>query len=76
VGSAGIRKAREVLALLESRGFVIVRQRGSHRQLRHPDGRSTTLPFHHAGGDISPIILRRIERDLASRAAGRPVAGH
>ncbi|MFZ4764694.1 MAG: type II toxin-antitoxin system HicA family toxin [Roseimicrobium sp.] len=27
-------------------GFVEVRQSGSHKQLRHVDGRSTTVPFH------------------------------
>jgi len=65
-----ILKAREVLALLEARGFAVVRQRGSHVHLRHPDGRSTTLPFHHGGADVSPIILRRIARDLAAETAG------
>jgi predicted RNA binding protein YcfA (HicA-like mRNA interferase family) len=40
-----------------------VRQRGSHKQYRHPDGRSTTLPFH-AGRDISPILLRQIAKDI------------
>jgi predicted RNA binding protein YcfA (HicA-like mRNA interferase family) len=44
-------------------GFVLVRQRGSHRQYRHPDGRATTVPFHQ-GRDISPTLLRRIARDI------------
>jgi len=44
-------------------GFQEVRQRGSHRQYRHPDGRGTTVPFH-AGHDISPTLLRKIARDI------------
>ncbi|MFA6111840.1 MAG: type II toxin-antitoxin system HicA family toxin, partial [Candidatus Latescibacterota bacterium] len=48
---------------LERLGFVEVRQRGSHRQYRHADGRGTTVPFH-PGRDISPILLRKIARDI------------
>jgi predicted RNA binding protein YcfA (HicA-like mRNA interferase family) len=44
-------------------GFQEVRQRGSHRQYRHSDGRGTTVPFH-AGRDISPTLLRKIARDI------------
>ena len=58
-----VLKSREVLALLERRGFVQVRQRGSHVQLRHPDGRGTTVPMH-AGRDIAPPLLRQIARDI------------
>lgn len=56
-------KPREVIALLEALGFAEVRQRGTHKQFRHPDGRSTTVPFH-AGRDISPILLRQIAKDI------------
>jgi predicted RNA binding protein YcfA (HicA-like mRNA interferase family) len=49
--------------LLERHGFVEARQRGSHKQFRHADGRSTTVPFH-AGRDISPTLLRKIARDI------------
>jgi len=42
-------------------GFAEVRRRGSHKQFRHADGRSTTVPFH-AGRDLSPILLRQIAR--------------
>ena len=49
--------------MLENQGFVEVRQRGSHKQVRHADGRGTTVPFH-AGRDISPILLRKIARDI------------
>ena len=52
-----VLKPKEVVAILKRLGFVEVRQRGSHRQYRHADGRGTTVPFH-AGRDISPILLR------------------
>jgi predicted RNA binding protein YcfA (HicA-like mRNA interferase family) len=58
-----VLKPREVVALLERGGFSEVRQRGSHKQFRHPDGRVTTVPFH-PGRDISPTLLRQIARDI------------
>ena len=63
MGSVPVLKPREVVALLERHGFVEARQRGSHKQFRHADGRSTTVPFH-AGRDISPTLLRKIARDI------------
>ena len=63
MGSVPVLKPREVAALLLRLGFQEVRQRGSHRQYRHPDGRGTTIPFH-AGRDISPTLLRKIARDI------------
>lgn len=39
MGSVPVLKPREVVACLERLGFVEVRQRGSHRQFGHPDGR-------------------------------------
>ena len=49
--------------MLARLGFIEVRQRGSHRQYRHPDGRGTTVPFH-ARRDISPLLLRQIAKDI------------
>jgi predicted RNA binding protein YcfA (HicA-like mRNA interferase family) len=63
VGRLPVLKPREVIALLGALGFSEVRQRGSHTQFRHADGRSTTVPFH-AGRDISPTLLRKIARDI------------
>ena len=52
MGSLPVLKPREVIKLLEKLGFTLVRQRGSHCQFRHPDGRGTTVP-DHKGQDIS-----------------------
>ena len=58
-----ILKPREVVARLERLGFRETRQRGSHKQFRHTDGRVTTVPGHQ-GRDISPTLLRQIARDI------------
>jgi predicted RNA binding protein YcfA (HicA-like mRNA interferase family) len=63
MGKHPVLRPREVSAILEKLGFVEARQRGSHKQYRHPDGRSTTVPFHGAR-DISPILLRQIAKDI------------
>lgn len=63
MGHFPILKPREVVTLLEALGFTEIRQRGSHKQFRHPDGRCTTVPFH-AGRDISPILFRQIAKDV------------
>jgi predicted RNA binding protein YcfA (HicA-like mRNA interferase family) len=44
-------------------GFAEVRQRGSHKQYRHTDGRGTTVPFH-GSRDISPFLLKQIIKDI------------
>jgi len=56
-------KPREVVALLQAMGFAEVRQKGSHKQFRHVDGRGTTVPFH-SSRDISPTLLRKIAKDI------------
>ncbi|MFO8039286.1 MAG: type II toxin-antitoxin system HicA family toxin [Sodalinema sp.] len=58
-----VLKPQEVVRLLEHLGFVEVRQKGSHKQFRHADGRGTTVPFHK-GRDISPRLLRQIASDI------------
>ncbi|MBI5308271.1 MAG: type II toxin-antitoxin system HicA family toxin [Planctomycetes bacterium] len=63
MGKIPILKPREIVAILEGFGFQEVRQRGSHKQFRHPDGRCTTVPFH-PGRDISPTLLRQIAKDI------------
>ena len=52
----------DIIAALEKIGFVVVRIKGSHRRLRHPDGRVTTVPVH-GSETIGPGLLSRILRD-------------
>ena len=61
--SLPVLKPQEVVAILGRLGFLEVRQRGAHKQFRHPDGRGTTVPFHK-GRDIAPPLLRKIARDI------------
>ena len=63
MGSMPVLKPAEVCRLLERLGFAQVRQRGSHVQYRHADGRGTTVPMHK-GRDIAPPLLRQIARDI------------
>ncbi len=63
MGSLPVLKPKEAARILEHLGFVQVRQRGSHRQFRHPDGRQTTVP-DHGSRDLSPILLRQIIKDI------------
>ncbi len=58
-----ILKPHEVIAILEKLGFLEIRQKGSHKQYRHADGRFTTVPCHR-GRDLSPLLLRQIIKDL------------
>lgn len=63
MGTVPVLKPKEVAAILENLGFHVIRQKGSYKQYRHPDGRGTTVPFH-SGRDISPILLRQIIKDV------------
>ena len=67
MGKLPVLKPAEVVSRLEKLGFLEVRQRGSHKQFRHSDGRGTTVPFHK-GRDISPILLRQIAKDIGMTA--------
>jgi predicted RNA binding protein YcfA (HicA-like mRNA interferase family) len=64
VSNVPVLKPREVVDRLVALEFVEVRQRGSHKQFRHPYGRTTTVPFHK-GQDIAPSLLRKICRDIS-----------
>ncbi len=63
MGNVPVLKPREVVRILERMGFAEIRQRGSHKQFNHQDGRFTTVPMHQ-GRDISPFLLRKIADDI------------
>jgi len=63
MGSLPVLKPKEIAAILKQLGFLEIRQKGSHKQFRHPDGRGTTVPFH-SGRDISPVLLKKIIKDI------------
>jgi predicted RNA binding protein YcfA (HicA-like mRNA interferase family) len=53
---------KRLIAALARGGFEVVRVRGSHQFLRHPDGRSTVVPVH-AGEVLGPGLLAAILRN-------------
>jgi predicted RNA binding protein YcfA (HicA-like mRNA interferase family) len=55
-------KGKEVIRILERTGFRVIRTKGSHSFLKHPDGRATVVPVH-SGDTIGPGLLRAILRD-------------
>jgi len=54
---------KQVIAALSSHGFEVIRVRGSHHYLRHPDGRVTVVPVH-AGETIRRGLMAKILRDV------------
>jgi predicted RNA binding protein YcfA (HicA-like mRNA interferase family) len=54
--------ARKVIKLLNKIGLEVVRQRGSHVILKHPDGRVTVVPVH-SGEDIGRGLPSKITRE-------------
>ena len=53
---------KKMLSALQRAGFEVVRVRGSHHRLRHPDGRRTCVPVHR-GEIIGPGLLLKILAD-------------
>ncbi len=58
-----ILKPEEVVRALKILGFTEVRQKGSHKIMKHKDGRITVVPMHK-GRDISPVLLKKILKDI------------
>lgn len=56
-------KPRKLIKILKKLGFEKVRQEGSHIFFKHPDGRTTVIPFH-AGKDTGRGLLREILNDI------------
>lgn len=58
-----IISARELIKFLQSKGFQLVRQKGSHQRYKHSDGRAVTVPVH--GKDsLKRGLLNGILNDL------------
>ena len=54
---------KDIIHLLKRLGFNDVRQKGSHRIFKHPDGRRTIVPIH-PGHDIPSGTLKAMLRDI------------
>ena len=53
---------KKLISILSKTGFEVVRVKGSHHFLRHPDGRATVVPVYR-GETIGPGLLSQILRD-------------
>ncbi|MEM4397314.1 MAG: type II toxin-antitoxin system HicA family toxin [Candidatus Woesearchaeota archaeon] len=53
----------ELIRVLKKLGFEEIRQRGSHKYFKHPDGRATVVPVH-SGRDIGRGLLKKIINEI------------
>ncbi len=59
--------AKEIIRVLERRGFVLSRSSGSHHIYKNAEGRRATVPVH-AGKILHPKIVQSILRDMEMSA--------
>ena len=52
----------QIVKALGKAGFQVLRQKGSHIYLKHPDGRATVVPVHK-GESVGRGLLRKIMQD-------------
>ncbi|MBI1971023.1 type II toxin-antitoxin system HicA family toxin [Candidatus Woesearchaeota archaeon] len=55
--------SREICSFLEKEEFQFIRQNGSHRFYRHPDGRTVVIPVH-TNKDIKRGLLQGILSEI------------
>jgi len=55
--------AEKVIKALTKIGFSVIRQRGSHVIMKHPDGRVTVIPVH-PGEEIGRGLLMKIIKEI------------
>lgn len=57
----------KIVKALEKQGFTLLRIKGSHHIMRHPDGRGAAVPVHR-GRDVPKGTVRNILRDVGLTA--------
>jgi predicted RNA binding protein YcfA (HicA-like mRNA interferase family) len=62
-------KVREVIRILEREGWRMVRQKGSHRQFRHPERSGTVTVPGNLGAELKPATLGSVWKQAG---IGRP----
>jgi predicted RNA binding protein YcfA (HicA-like mRNA interferase family) len=60
-------KVKEVIALIESDGWIQVRQRGSHRQFHHPAKPGTVTISGKPSVDVPPDTLNSALKQAGSK---------
>lgn len=54
--------SKQIIKLLEQKGFIKVRQSGSHAIFHHANGNRTTVPIH-SSKSLGIGLLKQIMRD-------------
>jgi predicted RNA binding protein YcfA (HicA-like mRNA interferase family) len=54
---------KKMCKILESLGFKLMRQKGSHTFWQHSDGRTTVIPIH-SGEELGRGLIRKILKDI------------
>ena len=62
---------KQFVSLLQSRGWVVVRIRGSHYIMRSPEGKKVTVPVH-GNRDLPPGTLAALLRETGLRRGELP----
>ena len=55
-----IMKIRDIIKLIEKDGWTLARQKGSHRQYKHPVKKGLVTIAGHPGDDLGPGTLKSI----------------
>jgi predicted RNA binding protein YcfA (HicA-like mRNA interferase family) len=63
-------KVREVIRIIERDGWVLVRQRGSHRQFKHPTKPGRVTVPGNLGDEFKPGTLASVLRQAGLKGSG------
>ena len=63
MGNLKSYSGKELLVILESLGFEVIRVKGSHHYLKHQDGRATVIPLH-SNETIGIGLFMKILKDI------------
>ncbi len=61
-------KVRDLLRQMESDGWYLARQKGSHRQMKHPDKSQTVTLPGHPSDELNPKTLQSILKQAGYKA--------
>jgi predicted RNA binding protein YcfA (HicA-like mRNA interferase family) len=56
--------AKELIKILNKIGFEVIRQKGSHVFIAHPDGRASIVPVHSGETIGRGLLVKIIKEDI------------
>jgi predicted RNA binding protein YcfA (HicA-like mRNA interferase family) len=60
-------KVRDLLRQMQQDGWYLARQRGSHRQMKHPDKPQTVTVPGHPSDEFHPKTLQSILKQIEGK---------